>query len=67
MTARVTTLKGPDAGAYYVDGPGRYYLDGDEPPGRWLGRGAAALGLAGEVDDDDFLSLMDGRDPTTGE
>ncbi len=67
MTARVTTLKGPDAGAYYVDGPGRYYLDGDEPPGRWLGRGAASLGLAGEVDDDDFLSLMDGRDPATGE
>jgi conjugative relaxase-like TrwC/TraI family protein len=64
VTARVTTLKGPDAGAYYVDGPGRYYLDGDEPPGRWLGRGAEALGLAGEVDDDDFLALMDGRDPT---
>ncbi len=67
MTARVTTLKGPDAGAYYVDGPGRYYLDGDEPPGRWLGRGADALGLAGEVDDNDFLSLMDGRDPLSGE
>ena len=67
MTARVTTLKGPDAGAYYVDGPGRYYLDGDEPPGRWLGRGATSLGLVGEVDDDDFLSLMDGRHPATGE
>lgn len=67
MTARVTTLKGPDAGAYYVDGPGRYYLDGDEPPGQWLGRGAATLGLARKVDDDDFLLLMDGRDPTTGE
>lgn len=38
VTARVTTLKGDDAGAYYVEGPGRYYLDGDEPPGRWLGR-----------------------------
>ena len=47
MTARVTTLKGPDAGAYYVDGPGGYYLGGDEPPGRWLGLGAEALGLAG--------------------
>ncbi len=67
MTARVTTLKGPDAGAYYVEGPGRYYLDGDEPPGQWLGRGAATLGLAGEVDDDAFLSVMDGRDPATGE
>lgn len=67
MTARVTTLKGPDAGTYYVDGPGRYYLDGDEPPGRWLGRGADALGLIGKVDDDDFLALMDGRDPLSGE
>jgi conjugative relaxase-like TrwC/TraI family protein len=66
VTARVTTLKGPDAGAYYVDGPGGYYLDGDEPPGQWLGRGAEALGLAGEVDDDHFLALMDGRDPIDG-
>lgn len=67
MTARVTTLKGPDAGAYYVDGPGGYYLDGDEPPGRWLGLGAEVLGLAGEIDDDHFLALMDGRDPIDGE
>ena len=66
MTARVTTLKGPDAGAYYVDGPGGYYLDGDEPPGQWLGRGAEALGLAGEVVDDHLLALMDGRDPIDG-
>ena len=63
VTARVTTLKGPDAGAYYVDGPGGYYLDGDEPPGQWLGLGAGALGLEGQVDDDHFLALMDGRDP----
>lgn len=67
VTARVTTLKGVDAGAYYVDGPGRYYLDGGEPSGRWLGRGAEALGLAGEVDDGHFLALLDGRDPTDGE
>ncbi|MEO6629136.1 MAG: relaxase domain-containing protein [Aquihabitans sp.] len=67
MTARVTTLKGPDAGAYYVDGPGGYYLDGDEPPGQWLGLGAEALGVAGKVVDDNFLALMDGRDPMSGE
>jgi len=66
VTARVTTLKGPDAGAYYVDGPGGYYLDGDEPPVQWLGLGAEALGLAGEIDDDHFLALMDGRDPIDG-
>jgi conjugative relaxase-like TrwC/TraI family protein len=66
VTARVTTLKGVDAGVYYVDGPGGYYLDGDEPSGRWLGRGAVALGLSGDVDDEDFLSIMDGRDPLDG-
>jgi conjugative relaxase-like TrwC/TraI family protein len=66
VTARVTTLKGADAGAYYVDGPGGYYLDGDEPPGRWLGRGAEMLGLSGEVDDEDFLAVVDGIDPVGG-
>jgi conjugative relaxase-like TrwC/TraI family protein len=66
VTARVTTLKGADAGAYYVDGPGGYYLDGDEPPGRWLGRGAEMLGLSGEADDEDFLAVMDGVDPVDG-
>jgi conjugative relaxase-like TrwC/TraI family protein len=66
VTARVTTLKGADAGAYYVDGPGGYYLDGDEPPGRWLGRGAEMLGLSGEADDEDFLAAMDGIDPVDG-
>jgi len=66
VTARVTTLKGPDAGAYYVDGPGGYYLDGHESPGRWLGLGTEALGLVSEVDDDHFLALMDGRDPIDG-
>jgi conjugative relaxase-like TrwC/TraI family protein len=66
VTARVTTLRGPDAGAYYVEQLGSYYLDGDEPPGRWHGRGAAELGLGGEIDEDAFLALMDGLDPTTG-
>ena len=66
VTARVTTLRGPDAGAYYVEQLGSYYLDGDEPPGRWHGRGAAELGLAREIDEDAFLALMDGLDPTTG-
>jgi len=65
VTARVITLKGADAGRYYVEEVGRYYLDGDEPPGRWHGAGARELGLAGTVDDDDFLAVMDGLDPAT--
>ena len=29
----------------------RYYTRGGEPPGQWAGKGAAALGLSGAVDD----------------
>ena len=67
VTVRVTTLKGPGAGLYYVEALGGYYLDGGEPAGLWRGRGAERLGLVGEVDDAVFLSLMAGLDPDTGE
>ncbi len=65
MTARVTTLKGVDAGAYYVEALPSYYLDADEPPGRWHGRGADLLGLRGEVRDEDFLDIMAGVHPSS--
>ena len=67
MTVRVTTLKGVDAGLYYVEALPSYYLDAGEPAGRWRGDGALFLGLQGEVDDDSFLNLMAGLDPATGE
>lgn len=67
MTARVTTLKGPGAGLYYVEALPSYYLDAGEPTGRWLGEGARRLGLEGEVDDEAFLALMAGLDPASGE
>ena len=67
MTVRVTTLKGAAAGGYYVEQLGRYYLDAGEPAGRWLGRQAEALGLVGDAAPDDFLALMAGREPATGE
>ena len=63
MTVRVTTLKGIDAGGYYVDRLPNYYLDSGEPRGVWLGRGASLLGLHGEVGDEAFLDLMAGLDP----
>ncbi len=66
MTVRVTTLKGPEAGAYYVEALPSYYLDSGEPPARWHGTGSEILGLAGEVDDDAFLALMAGNHPGTG-
>jgi conjugative relaxase-like TrwC/TraI family protein len=66
MTVRVTTLKGSGAGRYYTEHLPSYYLDGDEPPGRWWGRGADRLGLHGEMDADGFLAVMAGLDPVTG-
>lgn len=67
MTVRVTTLKGSEAGRYYTHHLPSYYLDGDEPPGRWWGKGADQLGLQGEITADVFHALLDGKHPTTGE
>ena len=67
MTVRVTTLKGPDAGLYYVEGLPGYYLDAGEPAGVWRGDGAFFLGLVGEVRDEDFLDLMAGLEPGSDE
>ena len=68
MTVRVTSLRGTDAGAYYVDperrGLATYYLDAGEPPGLWAGAQARAWGLRGAVDADVFLALMDGAGPS---
>ena len=67
MTVRVTTLKGPDAGVYYLDSIGRYYLDATgEPAGVWHGRGVDELGLDGAFDNDMFLRAMAGQHPTSG-
>jgi conjugative relaxase-like TrwC/TraI family protein len=63
MTVRVTTLKGADAGAYYVEQLPNYYLQSGEPRGVWLSTGAGMLGLSGEVADDHFVALMAGMDP----
>ena len=52
VTVRVSTLKGPDAGLYYVVALGDYYLDAGEPLGEWHGRGAEQLGFVGEVEDE---------------
>ncbi len=40
-----------------------YYLEGTEPPGFWLGEGAAALGLSGEVQPEQFRNLLRGFSP----
>jgi conjugative relaxase-like TrwC/TraI family protein len=45
------------------DGPGARA----EPPGWWLGRGSAALGLEGRVEAADLAGVLAGVDPLTGE
>jgi hypothetical protein len=55
---------------YYLAGVAHgvedYYLEAGEVPGRWLGTGAARLGLAGDVDDDAFRTVLSGEDPSAG-
>src|SRR4051812_822280 len=41
-------------------GPVDYYLDRDEPPGRWWGRGANELGVGGEVQAEQPEALLTG-------
>lgn len=46
---------------YYLDlGREDYYLSGGEPPGHWLGEGAAALGIGDRVERDDLSALLRG-------
>jgi conjugative relaxase-like TrwC/TraI family protein len=44
-----------------------YYAGRGESPGRWTGLAGEILGLAGKVDKDGFVALMEGRHPGTGE
>lgn len=65
------TASASAAGAkkYFGEGLARadYYIDGQEVAGRWGGKGAARLGLSGDVDQAGYFALCDNRHPTTGE
>lgn len=53
---------------YYLElGREDYYLEGGEPLGRWFGRGAATLGLTGNVQKEDLRALVSGLDPRDGQ
>ncbi|MDP9426063.1 MAG: relaxase domain-containing protein, partial [Actinomycetota bacterium] len=47
-------------------GPVDYYLDPDEPPGRWWGRGCKAMELASEVRPEQLAALLEARHPGHG-
>jgi conjugative relaxase-like TrwC/TraI family protein len=44
-----------------------YYAEGERVTGQWQGRGAETLGLAGEVQSNQFEALRQGVDPQSGE
>lgn len=49
---------------YYLDLANvEYFHDGGEPPGRWIGRGASALGLNGVADKEAVKNLAMGLSP----
>lgn len=56
-------LSGSEAEKYYehLNERDGYYTAKEEPPGRWLGKGAEALGLAGVVRAKEFKQTMNGR------
>jgi conjugative relaxase-like TrwC/TraI family protein len=55
---------GPFDGKYFMNlANSKYFTEGGEPPGQWYGRGAASLGLQGEVDAIAFEHLLAGRRP----
>ncbi len=58
-------IKGGGQGEYYLNlaSSDDYYLDGEEPPGFWLGQGARALGLEGTLNKDQFRNLFQGLGP----
>ena len=60
---------GSDAGRYYEEavaqGREDYYADEREAPGRWVGAGAARLGLQATVADGQVGRLLAGEDPAT--
>jgi conjugative relaxase-like TrwC/TraI family protein len=70
----VQPLSGSAAAEYYLDRDAGceadYYLDRAEDAGQWIGRGAAALGLEGQLDAEGekaFRELLGGRHPATGD
>src|SRR5437870_11617675 len=61
---------GPTAGRYYEDavahGREDYYAGEGEAPGRWVGAGAASLGVSGTVEEGEIGRLLAGEDPSSG-
>ena len=65
----VTKIGARNAGYWLAavrDGEEDYYTKPGEAPGYWLGSLAGELGLAGEVDGEDYGAILAGQDPLSG-
>lgn len=60
MVASVSALTSSAQAASYYEADD-YYAEGGLSPSEWQGAGAEALGLSGEVDRDQFRTLLDGK------
>ena len=60
---------GGQAATYYEEKYSRddYYTEKQRVVGRWFGRGAAELGLDGDIDTADFRAVLNGLNPRSGE
>ena len=63
MVARLVKLTNAKAAAHYYEVDDDYYTQGGKAPSRWLGHGAEALGLEGDVDPKAFAAILDGTLP----
>lgn len=59
----MSAMSGGQASYYLGLAAEDYYLKGGEPPGKWYGKGAQALGLRGEVQDTELYNLFGGYSP----
>jgi conjugative relaxase-like TrwC/TraI family protein len=62
-------LNAAQAETYYAEKYSHddYYSENQTTTGQWIGKGAADLGLAGDVSRDDFSALLQGLNPHNGE
>lgn len=68
MLSPKTQLNLRNAKAYFREhlSAGDYYGEGQTVTGQWFGLGAEKLGLNGQVTEQEFLALCEGRNPATG-
>src|SRR5579885_3478096 len=62
-------LSAGQAETYYEEKYSRddYYTEKQRVIGRWFGKGAAELGLTGDINTADFRAVLNGLDPRSGE